>query len=251
MSMRESTEKILKNKKIAAGLYQLTVAYQGPAPIPGQFAQLAVPGADCILRRPLSINQFTENTLTFVYKVLGEGTKRLANLLQGDSLTFLAPLGNGFSVPQEPANILLVGAGVGCAPLLSVTQAWPKHHYTSVLAFQNKGLSYQTECYPNVALCTDDGSLGIKAYAHQAARQVIEKEKPDLLLACGPEIVLRQMQVLCREFSLPGQLSLEARMGCGLGACMVCSCKVQKSTGLEYLRCCADGPVFNAEEVLF
>lgn len=250
---KDYKEAILYNKQIAKDTFELKVAYPGPAPAPGQFAQLAPPsGGDILLRRPISINFYDakEAALTFVYKVLGEGTRRLSRLRAGDTLTYMAPLGVGFTAVPG-AKILLIGAGIGCAPLRYVPAAFPENTFVTLLAFRGAEYVYQQDAYPNVHICTDDGSAGEKAYAAQAAARLVREFAPTQIMACGPEIVLKGVQELALKEGIAAQLSLEERMGCGVGACMVCACRVKRNGQEEHLRCCADGPVFPAEEVVF
>lgn len=258
--MKECTGQIIANEQIAQNIYELVLFSEdlkGLPVLPGTFAQLEIPGRkDLILRRPISINSFSPEKLllTFVYQIKGEGTRHLSTV-QGGAIRFTAPLGHGFTLPSDAARIMLIGAGIGLAPLRFVPEFAPYHTFYTLAGFRCGDAAYHLELFnrysEKLLVTCDDGSLGQKGYIGQCAGDFIEETKPELLLACGPEIVLRQVRELAIEKNIPCQLSLEARMGCGTGACMVCNVKIGTADSWHYKRCCADGPVFDAREVLF
>lgn len=259
--MQDVLGTVLSNHCIADGIYKLTVRLPEEFHAeckPGQFAQLAIPNADAhILRRPISIHSFGEigRTVSFVYQVKGAGTDRLTQCSEGNAIQMLLPLGNGFSLPENADKILFIGAGIGAAPLKYAAQCFSDKKIIMVLGFKNKEKAYliqkYQECSERLMLCSDDGSIGEKSYVGAVARRVAQAEKPGVIMACGPNIVLQQVKEFAEELTIPCQLSMEARMGCGIGACVVCNVKIGTKESWHYKRCCVDGPVFDAKEVVF
>jgi len=258
--MKECVGKIISNSAVAEGIFELVIfceALKDQQIQPGMFAQLEIPDSkDLILRRPISINSFSKEKLllTFVYQIKGEGTLRLSRQKDGD-IRLTTPLGKGFNLPEKSSKIMLIGAGIGLAPLRFIPEFAPQNRYYTLAGFRTKELAYQLDVFGSLSekllMTSDDGTLGIKGYIGQCAGQFMEDVKPDLILTCGPEIVLRQVKELARNAGIPCQLSMEARMGCGTGACMVCNVRIGTEDNWHYKRCCADGPVFDAQEVLF
>lgn len=259
--MQDAKCKILSNVRIADAIYKLVLALPdgfNEKCLPGQFAELQLPGyGEHILRRPISINSVDENnnTITFVYQVVGKGTDKLAGLKQDVEMMVLLPLGNGFSA-QSGKNILMVGAGIGAAPLKYYAQMYNSNKITAVLGFRNVDKIYQKSDFEaicdNVLVCTDDGSNGLKKYAATLAKEEAQNNKYDLIISCGPNIVLNQVAEFANDMGIPCEISMEARMGCGIGACMGCNVTVKDSNGNQYYkRCCTEGPVFDSKEVVF
>lgn len=211
-----------------------------------------------MLRRPFSIAYVDmENAVMGIYyKCVGEGTRLLSEVCAGDTLDVLAPLGHPFTVPDTVKNLALIGGGVGIAPLLYAAQAW--HRVCGVRAYLGCardsdffGLSrFRALC--EIHLSTQDGSLGDRGMVTERVQTDWDAgERPDLVFACGPESMLRAVQHLCKTYGVRAQLSLEQRMGCGTGACLVCSARVRTGGSDAYIRVCRDGPVLDAEEVIF
>ena len=223
----------------------------------GQFVDLALPGY--YLRRPISISDCRPDALVLFYKTVGEGTRALSRMTPGTSLELLLPLGNGFHPEKCRASALLIGGGLGVAPLYLLARellAQGKQP-TAVLGF-NKA---DEICLADdlkalgvpVLIATMDGSVGTKGFvtdAIAAAQLVIPDGDPessatfDCFYTCGP---LPMMKAVCTAIHTPGQVSLEERMGCGAGFCY--GCTIQTANGPR--RVCADGPVFDKEEVLW
>ncbi len=252
--MRELIAQVWENIEIAPNIYRLRLKM--PADFdskvqPGQFAHIKTPG-DKLLRRPISINDFDAKSgiMSFVYQIKGGGT---ADLARADSkLSLLVPLGNGFKPPE--GRVLLAGAGIGCAPLLYAARIYGKN-CGAALAFRNKECAFQLDEFgryaSEVIIGTDDGSMGEKGYAHQIVEKILERGGYERVYACGPEPALKLIRAVCADFGIPCYLSLEARMGCGVGACVVCNVKIGDGEHWHYKRCCKDGPVFDGKEVLF
>lgn len=253
--MREITTTILKNEEIASGIYSMT--FSVPEDLcatirPGQFVNLSTGERNLLLKRPLGVCRKTENTVTVSYQLKGVGTKALATRKVGEELSVLLPLGNGFYLKDNEQKIALIGGGVGVFPLLSVAEGYKDRKITSYLGFRNA----QAMCYLNefaecsrVVVGTDDGSVGEKKNAVQLFLEEYEEGSYDMILACGPPIMLKVLkkELAERQIKTPCLVSLEERMGCGIGACLVCVC--DKTNG-EHARVCKDGPVFPVEEVI-
>ena len=214
--------------------------------IPGQFLHLEVPGR--FLRRPISIAgvDTSAGTLTIIYRAVGVGTRSMAVMQPGQQVTFLWPLGRGYRVP-ETGRLLLVGGGLGVAPLLTMGQAFPDRRMDAVVGFKSAadvyGLEQLKRFCEHISLVTDDGSMGEKGFV----TQYLPQGEYGAVLACGPVPMIKSL----KSVNLPGpcQVSLEQRMACGVGACDGCACKVHRQDGYDHVRVCAEGPVFDLMEV--
>ncbi|MCI8303290.1 MAG: dihydroorotate dehydrogenase electron transfer subunit [Lawsonibacter sp.] len=218
---------------------------------PGQFVHIKC-GDGLLLRRPISVCEWTGSrdgdTLTIVFEVRGEGTSWLADRREGDMLDVLGLLGNGFDMGDGP--YLLVGGGIGVPPMLGCAGA-SGGASTAVLGFRSRDkailLDRFAEDCANYLVATDDGSLGHHGFVDALVRQELEKEHHYRgVLACGPRPMLKNVAKAAAEFGVPCQVSMEERMGCGVGACLVCAAPMKDGTVRHV---CKDGPVFYAEEV--
>lgn len=216
----------------------------------GQFAHIRIPGNESLLlRRPFSVYDVNKlnNTLCIAYAVVGKGTRRLTQAVQGDVLDILFPLGNGFSVAPDINKIWLVGGGMGCAPLLSAVNSFSECEFKAFLGFRTKEYIFaQTfaERYDTV-ISTEDGSYGEKGLITDILKAELHRSVPDMIFACGPEPFFRTLKQTIKGLPIIAQVSLERRMGCGTGGCAVCVCKING----KYKRVCFEGPVFNLSEV--
>lgn len=242
---------VLRNKEIADGIFDMCVENPELSSIakPGQFAHVLVPGKT--LRRPISICEADENCLRLVYQVKGEGTEILSHIKEGEYLDIIAPLGNGFDI-KEDKKYCFIGGGIGVPPMLYASEM--KESPVVITGFRNKDLvilqddfkKYNCELY----LTTDDGTAGKKAFVTDVLKEVIDNV--DEVCACGPMPMLRAIAGICEEADKPCQISLEERMGCGIGACLVCACEVKRNDGTnDFVHVCKDGPVFDSKEVVF
>lgn len=244
---------IVEKRSLGANVYSVTVSTPecANAASVGQFANISAPGFT--LRRPISICGIDKErgTLRFVFEVRGKGTAAIANVREGECLDILAPLGNGFKLPE--GKVIVVGGGIGVPPLLGVSKV-KGSDCMAVLGFRDYSKVILTDEFrangSDVVVCTDDGSVGVHGLV---TVPLAEKLTDDVkaVLACGPEPMLKAVVALCKERNVPCQISLEQRMGCGVGACVVCSCMTVRNGEEYYARVCKDGPVFNAEEVKF
>ncbi|MBE6204120.1 MAG: dihydroorotate dehydrogenase electron transfer subunit [Rikenellaceae bacterium] len=213
---------------------------------PGQFVNIELEGL--YLRRPISINDWTENTITIIYKVVGRGTEQMSRMTSGEELDVLTGLGNGFDVDVECERPLLVGGGVGVPPLYRLAKELLARgkKVSVVLGFNTaKEIFYADEFRAlgaEVYISTADGSVGTKGFVTDAIRE--GEVEFDYFYSCGP---LPMLKALCDNTTVSGELSFEERMGCGFGACMGCSCKTL--TGNK--RICKEGPVMKREEIIW
>jgi len=250
--------KITENTQIADGIYSLVfdcedIATQSEA---GQFVHIKC-GEERLLRRPISITSVNQNMVRIVYEVKGEGTKWLSMQKPGEELNILGPLGNGFKIPE--GKFIIVGGGIGTPPMLYAAQSKFRtaqsllcatrceHRVVAILGFQNKSKiilqkEFEKEC-EKVIITTDDGSAGIKGFVTQPLEELLKTGTYSAVLSCGPQVMQDSIMKLCTKYNIPCQVSLEERMACGVGACLVCACEV-----FDMKRVCVDGPVFNVEK---
>lgn len=227
---------------------------------PGQFVHIKVSeGFDPLLRRPFSLHEIKgqEGTLGVLYQVVGKGTKLLSQRQAGEEINLLGPLGKGFSLNFSGDHGVLLGGGIGVAPLFPLAESLISagKKVTVLLGARSEGLILSREKFSGlgcrVLVTTDDGSLGEKGNVIELLKKYLTDHPVDFLYACGPEIVLAHVDRLGVERGIPGEVSLEAMMGCGVGACLSCSCarKDENETGKKYAKVCSDGPVFSFGEV--
>ena len=213
---------------------------------PGQFVGIELDGL--YLRRPISVCDCDERTITLVYKIVGEGTRRMAGLRPGARLDLLTGLGNGFDIARGSRRELLAGGGVGVPPLYLLAKRLlaDGRGVTAVLGFNTAAEVFYREEFERLGcrtiVATADGTAGVKGFVTDAIRTC--GVVCDYFYACGP---LPMLRALSEATACGGQLSFEERMGCGFGACMGCSCKTR--TGSK--RICREGPVLLKEEVLW
>lgn len=236
--------KIAKNIQVGKDIFLMTLVGDTKAiKNPGEFINITVP--NYYLRRPISVCKFSDKHVDILYKVLGRGTKDMSSFEEGMELDVLVGLGNGFKV-KENIKPLLIGGGIGIAPLFALAQSFNKIGIKPTLVYGARSredivLLHELDKLCDVFICTDDGSLGIKGNVIECIKKLdIEF---DYYYACGP---YKMLEFLSRAFP-NGCLSLEARMGCGFGACMGCSIITTKGPQ----RVCKEGPVFEATEVVF
>lgn len=250
--MKELNATVKENMQIADGIYSLTLTLPEKVDVKcGQFLNVSTGSEKHLLKRPFGIMKTQGNDVTVCYQLKGDGTHRLAEAKYGDTLGVLLPLGNGFNIPQSAKNIVVIGGGVGIFPLISVIREYTDKNFYSYIGFRNKRcacLIDELQKSQKLTVVTDDGSMGLKGNAVTAYLQDKQNVKADLIVACGPPIMLKVLKQKLKEegITIPCLVSLEERMGCGIGACLVCVCK--KSDG-NNARVCKDGPVFDINEV--
>lgn len=246
---------IVNTRRLNPGAFELTVRAPeiSDAALPGQFVHIRC-GAERLLRRPISICDAQDGLLRLVIGERGEGTRWLAGLRAGEKVDLLGPLGRGFTIDSGDAPVLLVGGGIGVPPLVFAAKRLSGRAHAAV-GFCSKDavmlVGMLNECCSGVCLSTDDGSAGVHGYVDTLVRKELSKTRYGRILACGPRPMLRAVAACAREFKVPCEVSLEERMGCGVGACLVCACKTKTDDGFAYRHVCSDGPVFNADEVMW
>lgn len=238
MSIQYSKQLILDNIALTKDIYKMSIEgnYQAK---PGQFINIKVENS--YLRRPISISNIEDNQIDIIYKVVGVGTKQMTELKKGDYVDILVPLGNGFSL-VENKKVLLIGGGIGTPPLLELKKQLEESNEVQLLVGLNTSEEDVYEEYQPI-IATIDGSKGFKG-------NVIDYLKNndltyDYVYICGPIAMIRALE---DYLDVSGEISIEARMGCGFGACMGCSC--QTKTG-KSKRVCVEGPVFKLGELNF
>lgn len=257
--MRELTVKILENGPMAAGIFKMKFALpeQVEGLAAGKFVNISVGDGAHLLRRPIAICEYSSDTVTICYQLKGEGTRLMSRKKAGECLTCLLPLGNGFSLSDTQKKVALIGGGVGIFPMFSVLREYEgkDKKFFSYIGFRSRDAVCMAEEFSSLSeqaeIVTDDGSYGKKSNAVEAFFSQAQKVSPDMILACGPVPMLRALKggISERKMDIPCFVSLEERMGCGIGACLVCVCK--KSGKAENARVCKDGPVFGIDEVDF
>lgn len=233
---------IIDNKKIYENIYKLSISgdFKGK---PGQFYMVRSWRKEPLLSRPISIYSIDNNTLEFLYAVVGEGTKLLSELKKGDSINLLGPLGNGFPIENIKGKIAVVSGGIGIAPLYEVVKNLQECEIDLYAGFREK--SYSTEAFKeyveNIYIATESGEEGEKGYI----TDILEVNKYDMVLCCGPEVMMKKVVKMCKEKKVPIYISMEKHMACGVGACLGCTCKTKGGNK----RTCKEGPVFLGDEL--
>lgn len=235
-------------------LLKMTSNQQLPEMHPGQFAELKVPGAEhTFLRRPISINyvDYQLNEVWFLVAKVGEGTRTLAKLSIGDTVNVVLPLGNGFTIPvNKKTRVLLVGGGVGTAPLLYFGKCLSEQGIepSFLLGARSAADLLQLNLfaqYGPVYTTTEDGSYGEKGFVTQ--HSLLQNERFDQISVCGPKPMMISVAKYAKEKNIMCEVSLENKMACGVGACLCCV----EGTQQGHKCVCTDGPVFNINELLW
>ncbi len=225
----------------------------GPAPLPGQFYMLSTAarwGDACgrpHLGRAFSVCRVRGRRLAFLLEAIGPGTERLAGAAPGEEMWVVGPLGIGFTEPPRDQRALLVGGGIGVAPLVVWQDALHARGVASATVLGFRDVRYASACdlfAGDVSVATDDGSRG----HHGLVTELLQSElrESDTVYACGPPPMLEAVRSFCAEHSVPGQLAMEAGMACGFGACF--GCVVRTTHG--YRRLCVDGPVVSVADLV-
>ena len=245
--MKQTVFEIVTSRPLTESVYEMTLKGDTSAITrPGQFVELSLEGY--FLRRPISVCNYEEGTLTLIYKVVGKGTAQMATLAAGTQIDTLTGLGNGFDTSVKHNHALLVGGGVGVPPLYRLARNLIAEgkKVSVVLGFNTAAEIFYREQFEalgaEVVVATADGSVGVKGFVTDAIAQ--SGIDADYFFSCGP---LPMLRALTNALSIPGQISLEERMGCGFGICMGCS--IQTVSGAK--RVCKEGPVFRKEEILW
>lgn len=256
MAYLQGTYPVLARKELAPGIFDYIIscpeiAREAQA---GQFVHLRAEGFQ--LRRPISICEILREggALRIVFEVRGEGTKKLASIPAGGKIDILGPLGNGFRVLGPDKKVIVAGGGIGVPPMLETAAHYGKNA-TALLGFRTASAAILLDDFRqkgcDARLATDDGTAGLHGYVTNLLEQRLQEGPADLICACGPMPMLRGIVGIADRFGIPVQVSLEERMGCGVGACLVCACKTVRDGHEIYAHVCKDGPVFDGKDVVF
>ncbi len=242
--MKQSIFTVLSNAALTDSVYKMVLGGDTSAiTAPGQFVNIQLDGM--FLRRPISVCDYDEKTLTIIYKVVGKGTAAMAGMKAGEKLDILTGLGNGYDLSLSGDAPVLLGGGVGVPPMYNLAKKLVAQGkaVSVILGFNTANEIFYEEEFKamgcHVQVTTVDGSYGIKGFVTDA----LPVNYP-YFYTCGPDLMLKAVY---KATTTSGQKSFEERMGCGFGACMGCSCK----TLTGYKRICKEGPVMKKEEILW
>lgn len=240
------------NTEISEGTFLLDVNSPDLIPHlkPGQFFNLQVTdGSFPLLRRPFSVSDVNEDSIYFMYKIVGEGTKIISEKKDGDKINLLGPLGNNFDTNANYDHFVLLGGGIGIAPFPYVIKSIPKNKSYSVLfGVRNKEEAHEYGM-ENISYSSDDGSIGLKGNVIDLLDNHLKTldSKKIKILACGPNPMFRALQKYVIDHDLECDISMESAMACGFGICQ--GCPVEHKNEPSYKLICKDGPVFNIRDV--
>ncbi|MCH4184798.1 MAG: dihydroorotate dehydrogenase electron transfer subunit [Eggerthellaceae bacterium] len=249
---------IISNEEVGPRLFlmRLDAPHCAQSIEPGQFIHVSVPGIEGhVLRRPFSVYDTDgKSIISILYQVVGFGTDRMTELVPGDRMSVIGAIGHGWIVPNDAHRVLLVGGGVGSAPLFLLARKLKEQHIDTdvVIGAQTLDALVTYEDFRNVIehapiACTDDGSFGVSGFCTIPVQRLLGTTSYDMVFCCGPEPLMHAVSDQCRDAQIPCQISMEKRMACGIGACL--SCVVDTIHGKR--RACVDGPVFKSEEVVW
>ena len=245
--------RIIENIKLTDTAHAITMHAAGivQQARAGQFIHVNC-GHRRILRRPISICAADGDVLKIVFEARGEGTEWLAGRRAGQNLDVIGPLGHGYDFNGK--NTIVIGGGIGVPPMLYAAKAAPGS-VTAILGFRDSGKlmlkdDFEAAC-SEVYITTDDGSFGIAGPVTIPLEKLLTVGGHDAVLACGPKPMLKAVAEIAEHYKVPCEVSLEERMGCGVGACLVCACKTTDGTTEKMSRVCKDGPVFDSQEVVW
>ena len=254
MAKSMKTASVVRQEQIGRDIYSMTVDCPeiADAAVPGQFASLFTGDNSRLLPRPISICDADDGKLRFVYRIAGEGTRIISGLKSGDKIRLLGPLGNGYTLKDGSA--ILMGGGIGIPPMLYLAKKLKSKgvELKIVLGYRDEEfLKAEFDDLGEVYVSSDTGFMGVKGTVIDAIREY--NIDGDVIYACGPKPMLKAIKTFAQEKGTEAQLSLEERMACGIGACLACVCETTATddhSKVNNARVCADGPVFDAKEVV-
>lgn len=243
--LKQDLYTIEKNVCIAKNTYEMVLLGDTKAFVaPGQFLNIKLDGF--YLRRPISVCDYSDESITIIYKAVGKGTEKMAEMVKGDKLDILTGLGNGFDISKSGEKPVVIGGGAGVPPMFNLAKELIKNGKkpVAILGFNSADEVFYKEEFEkigaDVIITTVDGSVGMKGFVTDAIKTI----DYTYFYTCGPEPMLK---AIYNQTKTSGQLSFEERMGCGFGACMGCSCKTKYGNK----RICKDGPVLLKEEIIW
>ncbi len=243
--MKQAIYEITENVRIAKDIYKMILLGDtSDITKPGQFINIRLDGK--FLRRPISVCDYDDKTITIIYKVVGGGTEDMSVLKAGDKLDILTGLGNGFDTSKSCTDVLLIGGGVGVPPMYRLAKELIAEgkDVTVILGFNSSDDVFYEDEFKSIGtkvyVTTADGSYGVKGFVTDVMKDLTYS----YFYTCGPEPMFKAIEAIA---ATSGQYSFEERMGCGFGACMGCSCKTKYGNK----RICKDGPVLEREEIIW
>ena len=285
--MIQAKAKVIKNIEVAPKYYKIVLSCSPIAKDAnaGQFVAIKITDSyEAFLRRPFSIHKLSGPGIEILYEIVGRGTEILSQKKAGEYLDIIGPLGNGFNyksqvtpspslgTPFGRSSPVLVAGGMGVAPLLFLAEKLVTRSGGHSLAFARDSLRSQVTRKPlvligvktrsdvlcekefrklgcNVKIATDDGSKDFRGYVSDLLKKVLSTidHRPSTIYACGPRPMLKETAAISKKYNIPAQVSLEEHMACGIGACLGCAVNTKQG----YKRVCQDGPVFDADEIVW
>lgn len=242
------TAPLISNRAIAPNVHELVVKTSAKVVKAGRFYMLKKINGAVLLARPISVCDFVNGNVVFLVQCIGKGTAELCEMRAGDTLNITGPLGNGFPVDEALGNIALVGGGIGIAPMLLTAKELKAKGRLADCYLGYRSTPFYTEAFEDnvkqLFISTDDGSAGFCGNVGQ----MLKPEKYDAVFCCGPLRMMQAVTQLCQKTATPVYISMENKMACGVGGCLVCTCAIKNKGNL---RTCMEGPVFRGEDVDF
>lgn len=244
--MKHFDSTVISQHQLTEDIFVLETERKGAEAHAGQFFMLKAWERELTLMRPISIFKADETTLHFMYRVVGQGTRKLAELKAGDAITLTGALGTGYPIEQTTGHVALVGGGLGIPPLCQTAKELTAKgvQVDAYLGFRDRLFAledFEPHC-SSIFVSTEVGDEGYRGYI----TDLLKPEQYDAVYTCGPEVMMRKVASLCAEHQIPCWCSMEHRMACGIGACLGCS--IRTAEGMK--RVCKEGPVFPAH-ILF
>jgi dihydroorotate dehydrogenase electron transfer subunit len=235
---------VLSQERLTEDVYRLTVETTTGG-TPGQFYMMRAWDREPLLARPISIHSVDEDSVSFLYQVRGRGTDLLSRLAKGGQVALSGPLGHGFRTDELRGRLAIVTGGIGIAPMFCLARTLPPGDVTVIAGFKSRpyAVAQLLNLGVDVQVATEDGCDGTRGFC----TEIFDPHVYDTVVTCGPMPMMARVAQLCAEAGVPCQASLEAHMACGVGACLVCPCPTVQGNQ----RVCADGPVFDAAEVIW
>lgn len=244
MQLNYSVARVYENIQVSEGIYKLTIEGKFYAK-PGQFYMVKAWDGEPLLPRPISVHDAEEGKITFLYQVRGQGTQKLSRLAESSEIELTGPLGNGFDTDRFKGKIALVTGGMGIAPMLYAARNLRECQIDLYAGFREEtyGIKEIENYVENIYIATEKGSEGSIGYV----TDIFNPAEYNVVLCCGPRVMMERVVKMCDEYSTPVYISMENYMACGIGACLVCTCKTVHGNK----RTCKDGPVFLGKDVIF
>lgn len=243
--LKQGIYEIKSNRMLAKNTYEMKLLGDTSAfSAPGQFLNIKLDGF--FLRRPISVCDYDENSITIIYKTVGKGTEKMSGMKEGEKLDILTGLGNGFDTQKSGTEPVVIGGGAGIPPMYKLAKELIAQGKTvsAILGFNGSDEVFYADEFKKIGaevyITTVDGSVGKKGFVTDALKNI----DYTFFYTCGPEPMLKAIYNASKTL---GELSFEERMGCGFGACMGCSCKTKYGNK----RICKDGPILEKEEIIW